>query len=338
MHPCRWDPPEGFGAPAPQEQSASEWAEVVDSSSGKSYYYNATTGVTSWDPPPGFVSANAAAGASGSGVAGGVAKTGEEPAGTVRLVVVTISAVVAIVSTGDARCCFICPISGAVHRPALPAPRSPCRPSSSYPSLQKKNAAARKGMLGRRGQIAKRSTAKPQTVGEKLATRAKKFVAMRKAEKAKSQPSACECHQPSLPHGRAARALFSRVVGHLPAPHSFAVPATLPQLLGSAPSVAPRRLLSWLRQLCPSRLRPRLRQLLPLRRRQIGKRFRRRRGRRTTIMLLRGRRPGRCPHDRCSQSTGDSGAQSWKRVMLRATPTRLRLGSRMYAVPPLLTG
>jgi hypothetical protein len=50
----------------------------------------------------------------------------------------------------------------------------------------------RKAMLARRSQIAKRSTAKPQTVGEKLAARAKKFVALRKAEKAKSQPSACE--------------------------------------------------------------------------------------------------------------------------------------------------
>jgi hypothetical protein len=29
-------------------------------------------------------------------------------------------------------------------------------------------------------------------VGEKLAQRAKKFIAMRKAEKAKTQPSACE--------------------------------------------------------------------------------------------------------------------------------------------------
>ena len=45
-------------------------------------------------------------------------------------------------------------------------------------------------MIGRRGAIAKRSTAKPQTVGEKLATRAKKFVAMRKTEKAKTNPSA----------------------------------------------------------------------------------------------------------------------------------------------------
>lgn len=56
----------------------------------------------------------------------------------------------------------------------------------------KKDVGDRKAMLARRSQIAKRSTAKPATVGEKLAARAKKFVALRKAEKAKSQPSACE--------------------------------------------------------------------------------------------------------------------------------------------------
>jgi hypothetical protein len=70
-------------------------------------------------------------------------------------------------------------------------------------------------MLGRRSAIAKRSTAKPQTVrggqciavlclpletlhcwllvqvAEKLAARAKKFVQLRKTEKQKNQPSAC---------------------------------------------------------------------------------------------------------------------------------------------------
>jgi WW domain len=52
------------------------------------------------------------------------------------------------------------------------------------------SAAGRKAMLARRGQIAKRSTAKPQTVAEKLTARAKKFVALRKTEKAKANPSA----------------------------------------------------------------------------------------------------------------------------------------------------
>lgn len=43
--------------------------------------------------------------------------------------------------------------------------------------------------LAKRGGVAKKKTAQPQTVGEKLAARAKKFVAIRKTEKAKSQPS-----------------------------------------------------------------------------------------------------------------------------------------------------
>lgn len=63
--------------------------------------------------------------------------------------------------------------------------------TSEEPAGTKRSAGARKSMITRRAGIAKRSTAKPQTVGEKLATRAKKFVQMRKAEKSKSQPSAC---------------------------------------------------------------------------------------------------------------------------------------------------
>ena len=74
--------------------------------------------------------------------------------------------------------------AAAVYRACSTQPPHP-------PHLQKKDLGDRKAMLARRSQIAKRSTAKPQTVGEKLAARAKKFVALRKAEKAKSQPSAC---------------------------------------------------------------------------------------------------------------------------------------------------
>ena len=44
--------------------------------------------------------------------------------------------------------------------------------------------------MSRRSGIVKRSTARPQTVGERLATRAQKFIHMRKAEKGKLQPSA----------------------------------------------------------------------------------------------------------------------------------------------------
>ena len=40
-----------------------------------------------------------------------------------------------------------------------------------------------------RSTVAKRSNAKPQTVAEKLGARAKKFVALRKTEKATAQPS-----------------------------------------------------------------------------------------------------------------------------------------------------
>lgn len=77
------------------------------------------------------------------------------------------------------------------------APRYPRAPA--LPCLQKKDVGSRKEMLARRSAIQKRSTAKPATVGEKLAARAKKFVALRKAEKAKAQPSACECAAQAYP-------------------------------------------------------------------------------------------------------------------------------------------
>ena len=48
----------------------------------------------------------------------------------------------------------------------------------------------RRATVSRRSGIVKRSTARPQTVGERLATRAQKFIHMRKAEKGKLQPSA----------------------------------------------------------------------------------------------------------------------------------------------------
>lgn len=44
---------------------------MADEGSGKSYYYNATTCVTQWDPPPGFVSS--AGKAADGGVSGDAA-------------------------------------------------------------------------------------------------------------------------------------------------------------------------------------------------------------------------------------------------------------------------
>ena len=38
----------------------SDWEAHVDPSSGNTYYYNATTGETSWEPPAGFAAAPAA--------------------------------------------------------------------------------------------------------------------------------------------------------------------------------------------------------------------------------------------------------------------------------------
>lgn len=44
----------------------SDWTEHSDPGSGRTYYYNASTGVTSWDPPEGW-GAGAGAGAASGG-------------------------------------------------------------------------------------------------------------------------------------------------------------------------------------------------------------------------------------------------------------------------------
>jgi hypothetical protein len=56
---CRWEKPAGFGAATGGDNGG--WAAVVDPGSGKTYYYNAGTGATSWEVPAGF-DASAAAG------------------------------------------------------------------------------------------------------------------------------------------------------------------------------------------------------------------------------------------------------------------------------------
>jgi hypothetical protein len=73
--PCRWEVPPGYAPAGGSAGSAnSDWAAATDPSSGKSYYYNSKTGVTSWEVPPGYN-----VGGSG-GAAGGAVK--EEAVGS----------------------------------------------------------------------------------------------------------------------------------------------------------------------------------------------------------------------------------------------------------------
>lgn len=61
---------------------------------------------------------------------------------------------------------------------------------AAAPASSRGSSDARRGVVAKRSGIVKRSTAKPMTIGEKLSSRAQKFIAMRKAEKGKLQPSA----------------------------------------------------------------------------------------------------------------------------------------------------
>ena len=51
---CDVAAPGGAGAPAPAggAQPYAAWAAATDAGSGRTYYYNAETGATSWDWPP----------------------------------------------------------------------------------------------------------------------------------------------------------------------------------------------------------------------------------------------------------------------------------------------
>ena len=43
--------PPPIAPPPPPSSVASEWTSTVDATSGRTYYYNTRTGVTSWNPP-----------------------------------------------------------------------------------------------------------------------------------------------------------------------------------------------------------------------------------------------------------------------------------------------
>lgn len=63
----RWDKPADFGGGESAATEAAAWTVVKDDASGRTYYYNDATGVTQWDPPPGFeATASAASGGAGA--------------------------------------------------------------------------------------------------------------------------------------------------------------------------------------------------------------------------------------------------------------------------------
>lgn len=134
----------------------SDWAEHKDPTSGRTYYHNAKTGATSWEKPAGF----------------GAASTADASAWT------------AVKDPSSGKTYYYNASTGQTSW-EVPAGFNPSGSSGDASASGRKDK-----VLNKRGAIAKKKAAQPQTVGEKLASRAKKFVSLRKAEKAKNQPSA----------------------------------------------------------------------------------------------------------------------------------------------------
>lgn len=143
----------------------SDWQELDDPGTGRKYYFNATTNTTQWDPPAGF------------GAPAAVASNWQE-----------------LTDPGSGRTYYFNATTNTtqwdIPAELAGAGGGAAAKTGEEPASTKASVAGRKSMLTRRSTIAKRSTVKPQTVSEKLAARAKKFVQMRKAEKLKTQPSA----------------------------------------------------------------------------------------------------------------------------------------------------
>lgn len=164
----------------------SDWAEATDPASGRTYYYNATTGETSWEVPEGYVPKSASADPGDwqelSDPTSGKpyyynAKTGvtqwDKPEG--------------FKSEQDIKE----PESSPTTTATTPAATRQVQNENVQPARSPQETVNRQraAIASRRLTLKKKSNV-PQTVEEKLVERAKKFLAQRKQEKAKTQPSA----------------------------------------------------------------------------------------------------------------------------------------------------
>jgi hypothetical protein len=158
----------------------SDWTAAQDES-GRTYYYNSATQQTSWEAPPGF--ADAAAAPSAPAAAAAAAAPSADAAWTE----------VKDASTGKSY--YVNSVTNATQWDPPPGfgGGGAAAPSAGAGAAAGSRAPAAAAAAAAVKAAPKRApaSAEPQTVDEKLAARAKKFLAARRQEKARAQPSAC---------------------------------------------------------------------------------------------------------------------------------------------------
>lgn len=143
----------------------SDWSEAKDGE-GRTYYFNSKTQATSWEKPAEMST-------------GGWAE----------------------VKTEDGKVYYHNAGTGATQWDPPPgfAPATPAAPAAAAAPQAAKAAAPAAAVVPKRAPTAASTAASsgPMTTDEKLAARAKKFIAARRQEKQRATPSACECAGPT---------------------------------------------------------------------------------------------------------------------------------------------
>jgi hypothetical protein len=151
----------------------SDWTAAQDAE-GRTYYYNSATQQTSWEAPPGF---------------------GAAAAPTPAAAPAADSAWTEVKDASSGKSYYVNSVTNATQwepPPGFAAPAAAKAPAAAGSGAAAGSRGAAAAAVKAAPKRAPTST-EPQTVDEKLLARAKKFLAARRQEKARAQPSACAC-------------------------------------------------------------------------------------------------------------------------------------------------